>query len=733
MTIRTLNKQLPDFICKTPSIPHTPALKRDPCQPLMSIYLLRLALGLKNELAHHELEDLLATNIEQSTAASRRAKANLADDLSFDEAFYITTGRKRSTATVCKHIKNRLNQLLVDGMQIDSPFFKNIHWLACELQLNACDQEILVLSLLVAFNQSFRNSVKKICKETQVNSVLNYLQLMTARPLEVIEHSLSSSSPLSRIGWLNLADKRRVDQLLISPTLFSVLFDEHTSSAALCRLFFKPLKPSVLVLETFPTLQNELTILIPYLARVLANHQVGVNILIYGVQNSGKKELARLLATCVDSRLYAISTMQTKSRKLESPERLAACQLAQYRLAQQNESAMILVDQADKLLPHLSDFYFFVDDDEEQSPSINPIELKQQMRNNPLPIIWIMNEPKGYDPCILRRFNFTLELNKMPEALRQTHIANVTRNLPISEVWRQQLTKHTDIPLSQITKAAVIAEHGVTDSSLSAETIMSEVLNSHGRLFNRSPINGHRPITGYDLCFTNTDIVLQDLLAGLQSHPHGNFCFYGASGTGKTAFARHLAEQLGLPIHIKRASDILDMYVGESEKNMADMFREAQQDGAMLLLDEADSLLSDRREARNHWEISKVNEMLTQMEQFQGIFICTTNLMEKMDTASLRRFDFKVKFDYLRAEQRWALFVQESQRLALALPDDAAQQAQLRQQIQRLTRLTPGDFAVFNRQARLLKTPLALNNMIAVLEKECLAKGEAFSQIGFVH
>ena len=151
------------------------------------------------------------------------------------------------------------------------------------------------------------------------------------------------------------------------------------------------------------------------------------------------------------------------------------------------------------------------------------------------------------------------------------------------------------------------------------------------------------------------------------------------------------------------------------------------------MLDEADSLLSDRSRADQQWEITQVNEMLTQMEIFSGIFICTTNLMDKLDAASLRRFDFKVKFDYLSPEQRWALFRQESQRLGGHLPRDAEALAALKQQIHRLTKLTPGDFAVVSRQVAVLGKIPEPERIIAVLAQECKAKGETFSQIGFVH
>ena len=112
---------------------------------------------------------------------------------------------------------------------------------------------------------------------------------------------------------------------------------------------------------------------------------------------------------------------------------------------------------------------------------------------------------------------------------------------------------------------------------------------------------------------------------GMRVHTQASFCLYGPSGTGKSQLARHIADELGKPILIKRASDLLDKYVGETEKLMAKMFDEALDEDAVLLLDEADSYLSDRSRASQHWEISQKNELLTQMEclalvQLNGIW-----------------------------------------------------------------------------------------------------------------
>ena len=71
----------------------------------------------------------------------------------------------------------------------------------------------------------------------------------------------------------------------------------------------------------------------------------------------------------------------------------------------------------------------------------------------------------------------------------------------------------------------------------------------------------------------------------------------------------------------------------------------------MLIIDEADSFLQSRNNAKQNWEISFVNEMLTQMENFEYPFVCTTNLMDTLDEASLRRFTFKIKFDFLTDKQ----------------------------------------------------------------------------------
>jgi len=160
--------------------------------------------------------------------------------------------------------------------------------------------------------------------------------------------------------------------------------------------------------------------------------------------------------------------------------------------------------------------------------------------------------------------------------------------------------------------------------------------------------------------YLNPDVDLHELIEGLRRQRSARICLYGVSGSGKSTFGRHVARELDMPLHVRRASDLLSPYVGETEQNLAHMFRTAADDDAVLLLDEADSFFRDRQGADRHWEVTQVNELLTQMEDFEGLFICSTNLMDVFDQASLRRFDLKIKFNYLRPDQAWTLFQRSS-------------------------------------------------------------------------
>jgi len=127
------------------------------------------------------------------------------------------------------------------------------------------------------------------------------------------------------------------------------------------------------------------------------------------------------------------------------------------------------------------------------------------------------------------------------------------------------------------------------------------------------------------------------------------------------------------------------MWVGQTEKAIARAFEQAADERAMLILDEADSLLRDRA----GWEVTQVNEMLSWMERHPYPFVCTTNLMDSLDPATLCRFLFKVRFLPMTPARAREAF----RRTFAAEPPPA---------LDRLDPLTPGDFALVAHKARVL-------------------------------
>jgi SpoVK/Ycf46/Vps4 family AAA+-type ATPase len=251
---------------------------------------------------------------------------------------------------------------------------------------------------------------------------------------------------------------------------------------------------------------------------------------------------------------------------------------------------------------------------------------------------------------------------------------------------------------------------------------------------NQRALGGHaelarprRDVLEHDLDLVNASLDVRNLAAGLGRTGSGRLCFYGPPGTGKTALAAQLAKLLGLTLQEHRASDLLGPYVGETERNIARMFARARAEKCLLLLDECDSFLRDRRGAQRSWEATLVNEMLTQVEHHEGILVCTTNLLEQIDSAALRRFDFKVEFSWLKNEQAWKLFGTAMSACGGTIPPE--DKAALQAEVAELRCLTPGDFAAVMRSLSILGGAVSPSDLLELLKAEVERKYETRRKI----
>ncbi len=131
--------------------------------------------------------------------------------------------------------------------------------------------------------------------------------------------------------------------------------------------------------------------------------------------------------------------------------------------------------------------------------------------------------------------------------------------------------------------------------------------------------------------------------------------FYGVPGTGKTLAASVIAGELGLELYRVDLSSVVSKYVGETEKNLARIFEEAEASNAILFFDEADALFGKRSEVRDshdRYANLEVSYLLQRMEEFSGVTILATNLRANIDQAFTRRLQFIIEFPFPARDER---------------------------------------------------------------------------------
>ncbi|HKI59803.1 MAG TPA: ATP-binding protein, partial [Mariprofundaceae bacterium] len=598
--------------------------------------------------------------------------------------------------------------------------FRNLGLMANRMGLTDVQMQLLSFVVLKNRYEHMNSCFESLHKpsEFHLSGSLAYILGIEAAD---ISKALTGKSSLRERGLLKIVEDYRAGiDLEPMDGLCQALMAENANEQMLISHFLVPAREGTLYLEDYPHAATDIDILERMLDASLKAQDKGVNILVYGSPGSGKTELARLLSLRLQSNLYEVKTENADGDPVNAQRRLEGYRFSQQMLAG-NDRSLILFDEIEDVFPSRSFSFFGM----EVKSGDNKGWINKSLEENKTPAIWVCNQVRQIDPAFLRRFDFALELNTPPKSVRLNIVRSRLTSTPVSEPFMQRLAEHEELSPAQIAKAATVLGRVGYTSQKDAEAILDRVLSNGSKAMGQKLLGRKQPhSTGYSLDYLNANVDIPRLVEGLQLCGRGNLCFYGAPGTGKTALAGYIAEQLDKPLVSKRASDILGMYLGQTEQNIARMFEQATEEDAVLVLDEADSLLRDRRGASRSWEVSQVNELLVQMENFDGLFICSTNLMDDLDQASLRRFAIKVQFDYLKPDQAWAMLLQEC--IGEATDND-------RKSIAGLNRLAPGDFSAVKKRLSILGLAASANEMIEGLRAEVAVKGGSSNSIGFVH
>ncbi|MFP8780287.1 ATP-binding protein [Hydrogenophaga sp. RWCD_12] len=631
---------------------------------------------------------------------------------------------------------------------------KNIDALANLLQLNRAERALLLYGTLARYQRDLRSILVEFKVNNAPEAYAAIADVAGVKASEVGE-ALRAGSRLERIGMVeNLISEHNItdlaDLMKVSEKLPPVLMREYRNESELMAVFTRPAARSALSPKDFDYVADDVRLLSGLLREAVARKEPGVNILLYGPPGTGKTELARVVAQAAGLELFEVEYADRDGNALSGRDRYRSLQIAQVFLKGTAHSALLFDEVEDVFPPISSEAAQFLARAEQvpaaQSHSVSgKAWVNQILESNAVPTVWVTNRIEQIDPAFRRRFAYHLELKSPPPGAREQLVRKTLEGEPVSEALVARLTARKGLTPAQI-RTAVRFAHLVAapakpsrrrkvaaDSGPTLDELIERQLRNADLALGRAPDAGMRPeVTQYSLEMLNVEsrYDIGRIIDALKARGHGCLCFHGAPGTGKTALAEHIAKSLERPLMIRRASDLVSKFVGETEQQMAAMFREAEAEKAVLLLDEADSFLQDRRGAQRTYEVTEVNEMLQGMERFNGIFVCTTNLMDAIDQAALRRFTFKIKFKPLLKEQRERMFVVE----ALG-GDEAALTDAIRSRLAKLEQLCPGDFAAVKRQVEILAETLPPEEFLAQLEAEHRIKPEVREArtIGFTH
>ena len=594
---------------------------------------------------------------------------------------------------------------------------QNIDTLTQLLSLNTTEQTLFRLSVQLRLDEPLKKLSEALPKSNLIG-VSELLSNLFGLPKSDIISALKDKGKL--LGYGLLERNYNPDSLHDYLDWGKMLdFDEFISGPlneqVLLKVCTKPAIEPSLSLDDFAYLGEMKAMMLDYLQSSFAIHRKGVNILIYGAPGTGKTELATLLGKVLSVSVHNITYMDEDGDVISAEDRLNKCRFAQKVL--EGQSSLLIFDEIEDVFRGS----FF----EQSVAQQNKAWMNQLLENNNVPMIWLSNSVSGIDPAFLRRFDLILEMPDLPLKNKSALITQLDEG-KLSPAYVQHFAKVRSLTPAILSRTIRVAKE--LNTSNFAETLLM--------MFNQTLKSQNKPkieplVLGkadYNLDYVACNDNIHRISEGLKQSKKGRICCYGSPGTGKTAWAAWLAEQLDMPLLLKQGSDLLNPYVGGTEQNIAQAFEQAKADNALLVLDEVDTFLFSREGANRSWERSQVNEMLTQIERFEGLMVVSTNLIEVLDPAALRRFDLKLKFDYLTLPQRLDFAKQQAEILGLPLlsEEDLGQ-------IESLNLLTPGDFAVVARRHQF--SPFQkVQDWLGALQGECEVK-PAFSattrQIGF--
>lgn len=621
-----------------------------------------------------------------------------------------STGFKRKAALkVIELLNRRAGSLTYKGQ---SDIEKNLKALTKMFSLSEKEKELLLFLYLTSNYDPFEVYFIRHIRCHQITgrrSLLDILKMTSNELNEVL------GGKLERLGFFEL-DRYCFE---ISQNFRSLL--DNPSSQSISKDLFARLSKTNVPLDQHFIEKDELDLCLNLLKE---KPRTSSHILLYGPPGTGKTTFAQGIAERLGIKAYAIAKAEdnTTSKRRAA---ITAC----INMTKPGEGSLIVVDEADNLLN--TKFSWFTRGETQDKGWLNGLLEEPEVR-----MIWITNKTETIEESVLRRFSYSLHFRPFNKRQRIMMWENVFHNNRVKRFAGKraisELADNYRVSPGALSLAVVKAKESGTGAGKDFIKTVELYLKAHETLMNKGTrvVSRDKIEENYSLDGLNIEGNISRVMevAGkfdsfLRSDKDNivknlNLLFYGPPGTGKSELARYIGKRLDREILTRRASEIHSMWLGESEKNIKKAFEEAEREGAILVMDEADSFLFSRGRAKYSWEVAITNEFLTAMERFRGILICTSNRMKDLDEASIRRFNQKIAFGYLKAEGNLIFY----RKLLLPLIPGGLRPEE-EEALKGINNLTPGDFkTVRDRFSFYPEKERMHREMVAALVEEAAVK-----------